>query len=99
MDHIDEFAPDVRRMVEEGLTERQFTPVIQRILAATTEEPSYWNVETDRGPASFEVSSEDDVRRVEPYQASILDSRQVRYLIPDIRRLDAASRRILDHFL
>ena len=27
------------------------------------------------------------------------DSHGVRYLIPDVRRLDAASRRILDHFL
>ena len=56
-------------------------------------------VETDRGPSTFQINSEEDVRRLEPHQASILDSHGVRYLIRDVRRLDAASRRILDHFL
>ena len=55
--------------------------------------------ETDHGPSTFQINSEEDVRRLEPHQASILDSHGVRYLIRDVRRLDAASRRILDHFL
>ena len=55
-------------------------------------------METDRGPSTFQLNSEDDVRRIEPDQASIVDSHGVRYLIRDVRRLDATSRRILDHF-
>ena len=90
---------DVRRMVEEELARREFIPVIGRIVIATHEEPSQWTVETDRGVASFSLNSEDDVRRIEPHQASIVDTHGIRYLIPDIRRLDAASRRLLDHFL
>ncbi|MGO8689864.1 MAG: DUF1854 domain-containing protein [Thermoguttaceae bacterium] len=94
-----EVAPEVRAILEEELSRRELIPVIVRIIAATTEEPSQWEVETDRGPSTFQINSEEDVRRLEPHQASILDSHGVRYLIRDVRRLDAASRRILDHFL
>lgn len=100
--HIQDLAslpPDVRQILEEELARREFIPVIRRILSATPEEPSHWCVETDRGIVSFEVNSEDDIRRIEPFQASVLDSHAIRYLIADIRRLDASSLRILDHFL
>jgi hypothetical protein len=90
---------DVRRVLEEELARREFIPVIQQIHAATHEEPSQWEVETDRGPTSFTLNSEDDVRRIEPHQASIVDAHGIRYLIPDVGRLDGASRRLLDHFL
>ncbi len=94
-----EVTPEVRAILEEELSRRELIPVILRIIAATTEEPSQWEVETDRGPSTFQINSEEDVRRLEPHQASILDSHGVRYLIRDVRGLDAASRRILDHFL
>ena len=89
----------VRAILEEELSRREFIPRILRIFSATTEEPSQWKVQTDRGPTTFQINSEDDVRRLEPHQASILDSHGVRFLIPDVRRLDATSRRLLDHFL
>jgi hypothetical protein len=94
-----EVTPEVRAILEEELSRRELIPVILRILSATTEEPSQWEVETDHGPSTFQINSEEDVRRLEPHQASILDSHGVRYLIRDVRRLDSASRRILDHFL
>jgi hypothetical protein len=99
IENLADLSPELREILTEELSRREFVPVIARILSATTEEPSQWEVETDRGPSTFQINSEDDVRRLEPHQASILDSHAVRYLIPDIRRLDAASRRILDHFL
>jgi hypothetical protein len=92
-------APDLRAILVEELSRREFVPVIRRIVSATPEEPSQWCVETDRGPTEFQVSNEDDVRRIEPCQASILDSHGIRYLVPDVRRLDKASRRLLEHFL
>jgi hypothetical protein len=90
---------EVRGVLVEELSRREFVPVIQRIVSATPEEPSQWCVETDRGPTEFQVGNEDDVRRIEPHQASVLDSHGIRYLVPDVRRLDAASRRLLEHFL
>jgi hypothetical protein len=92
-------APELRAILEEELSRREFVPIIQRIVSATPEEPSQWRVETDRGPTEFQVSNEDDVRRIEPHQASVLDSHGIRYLVPDVRRLDKTSRRLLDHFL
>ena len=90
---------DVRQVLEDALAEREFVPVILKIYSATFQEPLAWRVETDRGPTSFLVSSEADVRRIEPAQASVTDSHGIRYWIPDIHRLDRASRRLLEHFL
>jgi hypothetical protein len=62
-------------------------------------EPSLWQVETDRGLTSFEAESEDSIYRREPRQVSVVDVRGIRYLIPDTRKLDKHSRRVLDRFL
>ena len=55
-------------------------------------------VETDRGPVLLTLNSEDDVRRLGPHRALIVDAQGLRYLVPDLRALDAASRRILEHY-
>jgi hypothetical protein len=99
IEDLGQVPPEVRAILERELSRREFVPVIQRILSATPEEPSQWSVETDRGPTEFQINNEDDVRRIEPHQASILDSHGVRYLIPDVRKLDAQSRSLLEHFL
>jgi hypothetical protein len=44
------------------------------------------------------LDSEDDVRRLGPYKALFIDTHGIRYLIPDTRTLDLASRRILDRY-
>ena len=99
IENLDNLPPETRQILEDELSHREFIPLIVQIISATTEEPSQWEVQTDRGLNTFQINSEDDVRHLEPHQASILDSHGVRYLIPDVRRLDAASRRIHDHFL
>ncbi len=99
IDNLRDAPAAVRAILEEELSRREFVPLISRILSATTEEPSQWKVQTDRGPSTFQINNEDNVRRLDLHSASVLDSHGVRYVIPDIRRLDAASRRILDHFL
>ena len=99
IDDIRDVPPDVRRTMEAELSRREFAPVIRKILAATQHEPSQWVVETDRGRTTFQLNSEDDVRRIERERVSIVDTHGIRYLIPSVRGLDAASRRILEHFL
>ena len=89
----------MRKTVELELSQREFVPVIRRILSATHHEPSDWFVETDRGRTTFQLNSEDDVRRIEPDQASIVDAHGIRYLITSVRGLDGGSRRILEYFL
>lgn len=99
IDDIRDLPPDVRATMELELSHREFVPVIRRILSATQHEPSDWFVETDRGRTAFQLNSEDDVRRIEPDQASIVDSHGIRYLITSVRGLDGGSRRILEYFL
>lgn len=90
----------VREVVEAELSRRAFIPVIVSITRiSTTVEPTQWDVTTDRGPTSFTLESEEHVRRLGRYQATITDSHGMRYLIPDIRALNAASRRWLDRYL
>ena len=50
---------------------------------------TYWDVETDRGPARFTLDTEDDVRRISAHRVLITDSRKLRYQVPDTRTLDA----------
>jgi len=90
---------EVRSILEEELSRREFVPIIQRITGVMDDvDPSEWHVETDRGPTSFLLDSEDDVRRLGPYKALFIDTHGIRYLIPDTRVLDYASRRILDRY-
>jgi len=92
--------PAVRQILEAELTAREFTPVIERIVRVSGEiSPSDWDVETDRGVTRFTLDNEDDVRRISPTRVLITDARKLRYQIPDIRTLDAASRRTLERFL
>jgi hypothetical protein len=92
---------EVRRIIDEELSRSEFMPVvigIQRVLADRN--PSQWRIVTDRGPTSFLMEDADnDVRRLGPTRILLVDTHGIRYLIPDTRRLDAASRRILDRYL
>ena len=57
-------------------------------------------VVTNRGPTTFLMEdSDNDVRRLGPNRILLVDIHGIRYLIADTRRLDAASRRILDRYL
>ena len=93
-------APEVRRVLEDELARREFVPVLRRVLGVSAAvEPSRWEVETDRGAASFVLNNEDDVRRLGDHRALIIDAHGIRYLIPDVRLLDPLSRRLLERYL
>ena len=101
VDDFGELPAEVRSMLEEELSRREFVPVVSRIDRVIGErDPSQWRVMTDRGPTTFLMEdSDNDVRRLGPYRILLVDTRGIRYLIPDSRRLDAASRQILDRYL
>jgi hypothetical protein len=90
----------VRELIEADLSRRDFIPVIQRIVHVTSGlAPTEWTVQTDRGPTTFLVESEESVRRLGLHQATITDTHRMRYLIRDLRALDTSSRRLLERFL
>lgn len=98
--HLDDLTPELRHTIEAELARREFIPVITRIVKVLAEShPTEWEVTTDRGPVRFTVNGDDDVRHMGPHRALFVDAQGVRYLIPDIRKLDAASRRILEVWL
>ena len=75
-------------------------PIIRRIVKVSAPvEPSEWEVETDRGRTSFILNNEDDIHELEGRQALITDANGIRYLILDIRQLDAQSQRLLERYL
>lgn len=91
---------EVRQIVDDELTRREFMPVlkhIHRVSAAT--EPSEWDVDTDRGRTRFVLNSEEDIHRLGPDKAMLIDAQGVRYLIPALHSLDTHSRRILERYL
>lgn len=91
---------EVRDLIEADLARRDFIPEIQRIVRISPGlAPTQWTVETDRGTTTFLVDSEENVRRLGRLQATITDAHRIRYLVRDLRALDAASRRMLERFL
>lgn len=93
--------PAVLEILEEELARREFVPVVVRIenVFADTD-PSQWQIVTNRGPVTFLMEdSDNDVRRLGPNRILLVDTHGIRYLIPDTRRLDSVSRRILDRYL
>ena len=101
IDNLADLPAEVRALIETELSRREFVPLVLRIESVFTEsDPSEWRVVTDRGPTTFLMEdSDNDVRRLGPYRIMLVDTHGIRYMIPDTRRLNAASRRILDRYL
>ncbi len=100
IDDLSRLPADCLHLLEAELARREFLPVIRRIVHVTSRTlPSDWDVETDRGPIRLSLDGEDHVRVLGPHRLLITDTTGLRYQVPDIRKLDASSRRILERFL
>jgi hypothetical protein len=99
--HVDDLGtlPEpMRRLLTEELSRREFLPVVRRIVSIQPRsEPSTWEVETDRGPTTFTLASEDQVRRLGE-GALVTDVHGVRYRIDAVSGLDAGSRALLRRY-
>jgi len=90
----------VRALVAEALEQREFMPVIERLLDVSSfVAPSLWQVQTDRGATRFTLKGEEDIRRLGPDLLIVNDAHGVQYLIRDPQRMDRHSRKLLDRFL
>ncbi len=89
-----------RSLLAEALEQREFMPVLQRLKAVSSfGTPSTWQVDTDRGPTSFVLKGEEDIRRLGPGLLIVNDAHGVQYLIRDLAQMDRHSRKLLDRFL
>jgi len=94
-----ELPADVASFIRQELADREFLPRIERIVRVKQhKDPHEWEVITDRGPAEF-LFHDDDIRRLSPTRAILVDMHGVRFYIPDSRQLDPKSRRILSQYL
>ncbi len=100
IDRLTELPDDMRVLVEDELASREFMPEIRCIRQVSSfATPSTWQVETDRGDASFVLRGEEDIRRLSATTLLIADSHGIQFLIRDIASLDRHSRKLLDRFL
>ncbi|MDP3537760.1 MAG: DUF1854 domain-containing protein [Azonexus sp.] len=100
IDCLTDLPDDARILLEEELASREFMPEIRGIRRVSSfATPCTWQVETDRGPTTFILKGEDDIRRLAASILLIADSNGIHFLIRDIQTLDQGSRKLLDRFL
>jgi hypothetical protein len=104
IDRLDDLPEATRMLIADELAQREFMPVIQRIVTVGSfATPSTWQVETDRGITELILKSEDDIRRLKgttgTHSLLIADSNGIHFMIRDRTALDAHSQKILKRFL
>jgi hypothetical protein len=86
-----------RVVLDEELQMNYFIPKIERILQIKEEFGVIrWQVDTDKGPRSFEVQSRHDIRSLGGGRFIVRDMDGNRYDIRNIAELDAESRSLLE---
>lgn len=100
IDQLADLPQEYRALIESELANREFIPEIKHLLKVSGfVTPSIWQVETDRGEATFILKGEEDIRRLTVSSLMITDSHGIHFLIRDRLALDRHSRKLLDHFL
>ncbi|HJP32628.1 MAG: DUF1854 domain-containing protein [Candidatus Latescibacteria bacterium] len=98
---LGELDPDSRAAVESHLSWSYFASTIVSVYSIEVQyHIPHWDVETDRGRRVFELlSSRRDVRALPGGGALIRDADGNLYEIPNVSRLDAASRAIVEDYV
>ena len=97
---LESLNPAAKEALRLELASRDFVTEIQKVVSASNPiPPCQWSVETDRGSTSFLLESEDDVRKLGPNRVMVADSNGIRYTIPDLRKLDSHSQRIVQRLV
>jgi hypothetical protein len=100
IDDLTKVPAAARQLVLGELADREFLPRIQRVVRVqNAKEPEIWDVITDRGPVQFLLGDSEEIRRLGPHRAILLDVHGVRYYIPDSQQLDQRSQRVLSQYL
>ncbi|MDX1948498.1 MAG: DUF1854 domain-containing protein [Pirellulaceae bacterium] len=100
LDNLIDLPDPAQKLIEQELAQREFIPIITRVLRVSgLQEPCEWDVETDRGPTTFILGSEDDIRRLGDDRALIIDAERIRYLVGSLGALDPRSRRFLEWYI
>ncbi len=99
-ERLDGLDPALRAAIDAALAEREFMPVIERVLSVSRHwVPSTLDIETDRGPTQLVLESEEAIRRIGPDKLLIRDSRGICFVVKSHSGLDRRSRKLLERFL
>ncbi len=92
---------DIRRMLEEQMALRYFTPILLKIHSIKEENGfSYWDTETDRGACRFTVRmGSGSVYAIGKDRYLVTDLDGNRFEIPDLSRMTARELKMLDLFV
>lgn len=97
---LDQLDEPRRALLAEALEQREFMPELRRVHGVSSfATPSTWEVETDRGPTSFVLKGEEDIRRLPGAALLIASSHGVQFIVKDTGELNAHSRKLLSRFL
>ena len=100
IDDLESLSPAQRGFLEEELSRRHFLPIVTKLHAIEgLTDPTMWDIDTDRGRTQFQVKNGEDIRRIAGCRVVVVDAHGIRYLIPDYRKLDASSRRLLERYI
>jgi hypothetical protein len=89
----------VRKVLLEDLAQHDFIPKIRKIHRIARAAQGFdWDIDTDRGPTTIHLESDDAIHPLGPGQLVLIDAHNIRYLIPNVRALDRASRRRLERY-
>ena len=100
IDSLYDLPGELRALLEEELTSREFLPEIQQIIEVSTfSTPSIWHVRTDRGTTRFVLKGEEDIRRLASPRLLITAEHGLQFLVNDMYALDRPSRKLLERFL
>jgi hypothetical protein len=84
----------VRSTIAAWLSRNTFIPTVKRVkFVDTSHGYQQWDVDTDRGPASFRVQEREDVRFLPDGRFLIKDADGNVYLMPSLADLDEVSRK------
>jgi hypothetical protein len=101
LESLEGLPESARKALTNSMHENYLVPRIRRIDAIDEVRHLYrWTVETDRGAHVFEMERiHENIRLLDERRAICRDTQDNRYEIPDVRKLDPDSRKLLARYL
>ena len=94
---LDDLGPQAQQLLAEEVEKAYFVPRITRVVSIEEQfGVQRWEVETERGPRTFEITERSQVRPFDNSRMVIKDVDGNRYQIADTRLLDRRSQQWLD---
>jgi hypothetical protein len=99
VESLETLPEEVRSILLASCARRDFVPIIRSIQSVTRAANGHtWTVTTDRGESVFQTESDESIQPLGQDRVVVIDSRNTRYLVPDVKALDPKSRQRLERY-